>query len=184
MKKVDIYEILIKTFGLIFLFQGLSRLEYLITTIVSIYQFQNIKGDAAFSSFIAIDTTSIAVIFYFLIYGGLFYFFFFKTSKLIKLIAKGDDYTTIVTPFLNRESTYKLILIILGLVLIVNSIPICVSLINEKILAVQADSTFATYKQSTLIINVVKTFIGCTLVIGADVIGMLLIRKSKVQQDS
>lgn len=184
MKKVDIYEILIKTFGLLFLYEGVSRLEYLITTIISIYQLQSTKGDAAFSSFIAIGTTAVTVLLYFLIYGGLFYFFFFKTNKLIKLVAKGDDYTTIVTPFLNRESTYKLISIILGLVLIANSIPICVSLINEKILAVQGDTPFGTFRQSTLIINIVKTVIGCTLVIGADVIGMLLTRKSKVPQDS
>lgn len=179
MKKVDVYEIIIKTFGLIFLYEGVFRLEYLITTIISIYQLQSAKGDAAFSSFIAIGTTSITVLLYFLIYGGLFYFFFFKTSKLIKLVAKGDDYTTIVTPFLDRKSTYKLISVILGLVLIVNSIPICVSLINEKILAVQSDFTFATYKQSTLIINVVKTFIGCTLVIGAETFAVLFDGKSK-----
>ena len=89
MKKVDVYEIIIKTFGLIFLYEGVSSLEYLITNIISIYQLQSAKGDAAFSSFIAIGTTSITVLSYFLIYGGLFYFFFFKTSKLIKLVAKG-----------------------------------------------------------------------------------------------
>ena len=84
MKKVDVYEIIFKTFGLIFLYEGVSRLEYLITTIISIYQLQSAKGDAAFSSFIAIGTTSITVLLYFLIYGGLFYFFFFKTIIELK----------------------------------------------------------------------------------------------------
>ena len=64
MKKVDVYEIIIKTFGLIFLYEGVSRLEYLITTIISIYQLQSAKGDAAFSSVIVLPNLWRPILFF------------------------------------------------------------------------------------------------------------------------
>lgn len=96
----------------------------------------------------------------------------------MKLITKEDDYTIILTPFVDQKATYKLILIILGFVLIANAIPNCISLLNEKVIAAQSDFPFNPYRQTYLIIYVIKTFIGCTLVIGADVISLLLTRKS------
>ena len=96
----------------------------------------------------------------------------------MKLITKEDDYTIILTPFIDQKVTYKLILIILGFVLITSAIPNCISLLNEKVIAAQSDIPFNPYRQMYLIINVIKIFIGCTLVIGADVISLLLTRKS------
>lgn len=178
MKKVDVYEILIKTFGLLFLFTGAFRLEYLITMLISLYHMQGMKFTSEFFQSGSFIMTVIILALYTIVYGGLFYLFFIKTNKILKIIAKDEDYTIILTPFIDQKATYKLVLIILGFVLIANAIPNCISLLNERIIAVQSDTSFSPYRQTTLIINVLKTFIGCTLVIGADVISWLLTRKS------
>jgi len=178
MKKVDVYEILIKTFGMLFLFTGVFHLEDLITTLSMLFQFEDYSHEINGSYFPAIKITAIIIGIYLIINTSLFYLFFFKTGKILKLITKEDDYTIILTPFVDQKATYKLILIILGFVLIANAIPNCISLLNEKVIAAQSDFPFNPYRQTYLIIYVIKTFIGCTLVIGADVISLLLTRKS------
>lgn len=177
MKKVDVYEILIKTFGMLFLFTGVFHLEDLITTLSMLFQFEEYSHEINGSYFPAIKITAIIIGIYLIINTSLFYLFF-KTGKILKLITKEDDYTIILTPFVDQKATYKLILIILGFVLIANAIPNCISLLNEKVIAAQSDFPFNPYRQTYLIIYVIKTFIGCTLVIGADVISLLLTRKS------
>lgn len=184
MKKVDVYEIIIKTFGLLFLFTGVFRLEYLITTLISLYQIQDMNFDGEFLQSEAFIMTVAILLLISIIYGGLFYIFFIKTSRILKLITKDEDYKIILTPFIDQKAAYKLVLILLGFVLIANAIPNCISLLNERVIAVQSDKPFSPYRLTYLIINVIKTFIGCALVIGADVISMLLTRKSKVQQGS
>lgn len=81
MKKVDIYEILIKTFGLLFLFTGVFHLEDLITTLSVLFQYQDYSSGVNGSYFPAIKITAIIIGIYLIINISLFYLFFLRLVK-------------------------------------------------------------------------------------------------------
>ena len=180
MKKVDIYEILLKVFGLYFLFSILMKIEVFFITIWSALQFETFNNDPSEGLFQNIKwlPTILIIILYFGLLFFLFYMLFYKTDTIIKRIAKPADYETMTISFINQKFTYKLISIVFGLLMIGNSIPDLIIAINEKIYYVQNNFDYSNFSNVGITSNAIKTIIGLVLIIGAELFASLLSKKS------
>lgn len=176
MKKSDIYEITIKILGLYLFFTSIGLLRDVLTTFAVMTQTK--QNPDAFSDF---DQTpffilSIANFVFVILFAA---FLTLKTKTIVKLICKSTDYEETSSLFADRKVIYEMALAIMGLLLIVWTLPDFAFKLKNHIQLVQSSMPTKDYDTNFVITAAIKIVVGLFAVIYAKSISTILVKDNK-----
>ena len=176
MKKSDIYEIAIKILGLYLFFTVIGLLRDLLFAFA--YMDEAKRNSDLFEQ---IDPTpyfilSIANFMVVILFAS---FLTFKSKAIVKLVCKSTDYNETATLFTDKKVIYEMALAIMGLLLIVWTLPDLAFRLKNYIQFVQNDMPTKNYDTNFLITSTIKIIVGLIAIIYARAISIFLIRDSK-----
>jgi hypothetical protein len=176
MKKSDIYEIAIKILGLYLLFTSISLLREVLTTFAVMTQAkQNPEafGDFDQTPFLILNIANFA--FVILITA----FITLKTKTIVKFVCKQTDYEETSSLFADRKVIYEIALVIMGLLLIVWTLPDFAFNLKNSIQLVQSNMPTKEYDTYFIITSATKIVVGLIAIIYAKSISTILIKDNK-----
>ncbi len=176
MKKSDIYEISIKILGLYLFFTSIGLLRDVLTTFALMTEAKH--NPDAFGEF---DQTpflilSIANFVFVILFAA---FMTLKTKTITKLVCKPTDYTETSSLFADRKVIYEMALVIMGLLLIVWTLPDFVFKLKNHIELVQLNTPTNYLDTNFIITSAIKIVVGLIAIIYAKSISTILIKGSK-----
>jgi hypothetical protein len=176
MKKSDIYEISIKILGLYLFFTSIGLLREVLTTYTVITQIkQNQDGLSGIDQtplfFLSIANFAIVVLFAL--------FMILKTKTITKLVCKPTDYEETSSLFIDRKSIYELALVIMGLLIIVWTLPDFAFKLKIYIQLVRSNMETNDYETNFIITSAIKIVVGLIAIIYAESISTILIKDNK-----
>ncbi|GCD78994.1 hypothetical protein [Schleiferia thermophila] len=176
MKKSDIYEISIKILGLYLFFTSIGLLRDVLTTFAVMTQAK--QNPDAFGDF---DQTpffilSIANFTFVILFAG---FMTFKTKTITKLVCKPTDYEETSSLFADRKVIYELALVIMGLLIILWTLPDFAFKVKNHIQLVQSNMPTKDYDTNFIITSAIKIVVGLISIIYAKSISTILIKVDK-----
>lgn len=157
MKKSDVYEIAIKILGLYLVVIVISQLREVFTYSAVLLQTKNDPD-----SFQGIDQTPVFIvtIISFLVLVAFAGLLIFRTRKVTSLICDKQDYEETAKLFVNRKVIYEIALTIVGLLMILLTLPDFALKLKNYLFLVQNDSSTNVYDNSFLIIAGLKIIMG------------------------
>ena len=179
MKKSDIYEIAIKILGLYLFFTSIGLLRDVLTTFVMMAQsIQNpdTVGDFDQTSFVILYIVNFILVILFAT------FLTFKTKTIVKLICKPTDYQETSTLFANRKVIYEIALTIMGLLLIVWTLPDFAFKLKNHIQLIQGNMPTKVYDTNFILTSALKIVVGLISITNAKSISTILVKDSKNEQ--
>ncbi len=179
MKKSDIYEIAIKILGLYLFFTSIDLLRDLLTTFAVITQAK--QNPDAFGNF---DQTPFFILsfsnFAFVILFAAF--LTLKTKTIVKFVCKPTDYEETSSLFADRKVIYEIALVIMGLLLIVWTIPDFAFKLKNHIQLVQSNIPTKDYDTNFIITSAIKIVVGLIAIIYAKSISTIFVKDNKNEQ--
>ena len=176
MKKSDIYEISIKILGLYLFFTSISLLRDVLTTFVVMTQAnQNPNAFGAFDQtpFFILSIVNFAFV---ILFAALLTL---KTKTIVKFVCKQTDYEETSTLFADRKVIYEIALVIMGLLLIVWTLPDLAFKLKNHIQLVQSNMPTKDYDTNFIITSAIKIVVGLIAIIYAKSISTTLVRDGK-----
>lgn len=176
MKKSDIYEISIKILGLYLFFTSIGLLRDVLSAFAVMIQAK--QSPEAFGDF---DQTpflilSIANFVFAIVFAA---FTTLKTKTITKLVCKPTDYTETSSLFADRKVIYELALVIMGLFIMVWTIPDFVYKLNNHFKLVQKNAPTYYLDKNFIITSAIKIAVGLIAIIYAKSISAILIKGNK-----
>jgi len=173
MKKSDIYEIAIKILGLYLFFTSIGFLRDMLTTFAVLTQSK--KNPDAFGDF---DQTpffilSIANFAFVILFAA---FLTLKTNTIVKFVCIPTDYAETTSLFADRKVIYEIALVIMGLLLIVWTLPDLAFKLKNYIQLVQSNMSTKDYDTNFIITSAIKIVVGLIAIIYAKSISTILIK--------
>lgn len=176
MKKSDIYEIAIKILGLYLFFSSIGLLRDLLT--ISVVMTQTKQNPDAFGG---IDQTPFFILsiayFVFVILFALF--LIFKTKSIVKLVCRPADYEETTYLFADRKVIYEIALVIMGLLMILWTLPDFAFKLKSYIQYTQNNIPTKDYDTNFIIISAIKIVVGLVAIIYAKSISTTLAKDNK-----
>jgi hypothetical protein len=175
-KKSDIYEIAIKILGLYLFFTSIGLLRDVLTTFTVMLQAKqnpDTFGDLDQSSFFILSIANFLLVIVFAT------FLTFKTKAIARVICKQTDYEETSALFADRKVIYEMALVLMGLLIIVETIPDFSIKLKNHIQLVQSSMPTKDYDTNFLIISAIKIIVGLIAVIYAKSISTILIKEIK-----
>lgn len=176
MKKSDIYEIAIKILGLYLFFTSIELFRYVLTTfyaIVEARQYPDSFGDINQTPFLILSITNFVGV---IVFASLLTF---KTATIVKFVCKPTDYNETSSLFADRKVIYEISLVIMGLLLIVWTLPDFAFRLRNYIQFIQS-SIPTNYNDTTFIFSsCIKIVIGLVAIIYAQTISTVLAKDNK-----
>ncbi|MCL7989059.1 hypothetical protein M8998_14010 [Sphingobacterium sp. lm-10] len=162
MKKSDIYEIAIKVLGLYLLFTCIDLLTAaLATSALLIHAKQNPEMFESFGQtpFLILSIANLVFVVLFALFLTL------KTKTIVKFVCKPSDYEERSMLSVDRELIYEIALVLMGLILVVWTLPDFAIKLKEHITLVQSDVPTNEYDTNFVITAAIKIALGITAVI-------------------
>lgn len=175
MKKSDIYEIAIKLMGLYLFFTSIELIQYLLTTLVVMVDAQH-DQDQSFYLMMFLVTCVIFVLV--ILFAS---FLTFKTKAIVKYVCKPIDYEETAALFADRKVIYEIALVVMGLLLIVWTLPDFIFKLNNYMQLTEIDMPQVDPGTNFLIVAAIKIFVGLIAVIFAKSIAPFLGKDDKVE---
>ncbi|MEZ4805309.1 MAG: hypothetical protein R2852_07460 [Bacteroidia bacterium] len=166
MKKSDIYEIAIKIFGL-YLFVNSFYLIKEVVIYLSVFTF-NHEIEYLNNQFLIISSVHLSLILLMAL------IFIFKSKPILKIICRHSDYSEAATLFANRKQIIEMALVIMGLYLIVATIPDFVNDLTNHITLVQTGRPEAPGQMNIFAVYLVKILLGALATIFRNLFRILL----------
>lgn len=176
MKKSDIYEISIKIFGLYLFFTAIGLLLDVLTTFVVWTQEKqnpNAFGDFDQTPFVILSIVNFLLVILFAIFMTL------KSKTITKFVCKPADYEATSSLFADRKVIYELALVIMGLLIIIWTLPDFVFKLKNHIQLVQSNIPTNNYDTNFIITSAIKISVGLIAIIYAKSISTILIKDNK-----
>ncbi len=176
MKKSDIYEIAIKILGLYLFFTAIGLLRDVLTSFAVMTQAK--QNPDAFGDF---DQTPFFILsianFLFIIFFATF--LTFKTKTIVKLVCNPTDYNETSTLFADRKVIYEMALVIMGLLLIVWTLPDFAFRLKNHIQLIQSNLPTKGYDTNFIITSAIKIVVGLIAIVYAKPISTILVKDNK-----
>jgi len=153
MKKSDIYEIVIKVLGLYLFYTSIGLLYDILATYSVIIQSKRFADDTGGFNQTPFFILSIANFVVVILFAS---FLTFSTKAIVKLICKPTDYNETATLFADRKVIYEMALVIMGLLLIVWTLPDLAFKLTNYIQLVQSGMPTKDYDANFLITAAIK----------------------------
>jgi hypothetical protein len=176
MKKSDIYEIAIKILGLYLLFTSIGLLRDVLTTYaVTTQARQNPEafGDFDQAPFFILSIANFVFVILFATFMTL------KTKTIVNLVCKSTDYEETSSLFADRKVIYEIALAIMGLLLIVWTLPEFAFKLKNYVQLVQSSRAIKDYDTNFLATSAIKIVLGLIAVIYAKSIATMLVKDNK-----
>lgn len=176
MKKSDIYEIAIKILGLYLLFTSISLLRDVLTTFAVMTQAKqnpDAFGDFDQTPFFILSIANFAFVILIAAFVTL------KTKTIVKFVCKQTDYEETSSLFADRNVIYEIALVIMGLLLIVWTLPDFAFKLKNYIQLVQSNMPTKEYDTNFIITSAIKIVVGLIAIIYAKSISTILIKDNK-----
>jgi hypothetical protein len=173
MKKSDIYEIVIKIVGIYLFFTSIGLLRDLLSAIAAIMQL--IQNPDAYGDF---DQTPFLIlsIAYFVVVILFAALLTLKTKTIVKLVCKPSDYEETSSLFADRKVIYEIALVIMGLLLILWTLPDFAFRMRNYMTLVRSHIQPENYDTNFIGASAIKIVIGLIAVVYAKSISKVLIR--------
>jgi len=173
MKKSDIYEIAIKILGLYLFYNSIGLLSDVLTTFSLMTQAK--QNPEAFGNF---DQTpffilSIANLLFVILLAALLTF---KTKSIVKYVCKPSDFDETSTLFADRKVIYEIALVIMGLLLIVWTLPDFAFKLKSHIQLVLRNIPTKDYETNFIITSAIKIVVGLIAIFYANSISTTLVK--------
>jgi len=180
MKKSDIYEISIKILGLYLFFTSIELVREVLTSFAVMTQAK--LDPVAFGNF---DQSPFFILsianFVFVILIATF--MTFKTETIVKLVCKPTDFVETSTLFVDRKVIYEMALAIMGLLLIVWTLPDFVFRLKNYFQLIQSNIPNKVYDTNFIITSTIKIVVGLGVVIYAKSISTILAKNKNIEQN-
>lgn len=176
MKKSDIYEIVIKVFGLYLFFTTIELLNDVLTTFTvwaTANQTKGVFDGVNYLLFFILAIVSFAIKLFFAA------FFTFRTKVVAKFICGPKDYRETATLFTERKEVYEMALVIMGLLLIIWTIPDLVFKLRTHIQLVQSNTPTDYYDTAFIVTAAIKVTVGLAATIFAKPVSSILVKGNK-----
>jgi hypothetical protein len=130
MKKADLYEVAIKIAGLYFFYTTIEFLYEMIKTILFYYQ-TGVEASAFYGKE-QLHTVMLLTISQFMIMLAFTLLLLINTKKIARIICTAEDYSESLSLNLEKKSVFEIALVIMGLTIIVWTLPdFCIRLKNH-----------------------------------------------------
>lgn len=176
MKKSDLYEITIKILGLYLFFTSISLLRDVLTTfavMTQVKQNPGAFGDINQTPFFILSIANFAFVILFAAFLTL------KTKSIVKFVCNPTDYEETSSLFAERKVIYEIALVIMGLLLIVWTLPDLAFRLKNYIQLVQSNLPTKDYDTNFIITSAIKIVVGMISVIYAKSISKILVKDNK-----
>lgn len=176
MKKSDIYEIAIKILGLYLFFTSIGLLHDVLTTFAVMTQAK--QNPDAFGDFeqTPFFILSIANFVFAILIGA---FLTLNTKTIVRFVCKPTDYEETSSLFTDRKVIYEIALVIMGLLLIVWTLPDLAFKLKNHIQLVQSNLPTIDYDTNFIITSAIKIVFGLIAIVFAKSISTILINDKK-----
>ena len=173
MKKSDIYEITIKILGLYLFFTSIGLLRDMLTTFAVMTQ---TNENPEFGNF---DQTpffilSIANFVFVVIFSA---FLTFKTKSIVSFVCNQKDFEETSSIFADRKVIYEIALVIMGLLLIIWTLPDFAFKLKNHFQTVQNNMLTIDQNADFIFPSIIKIIIGIVTIIYAKSIATILERE-------
>lgn len=176
MKKSDLYEIAIKILGIYLFVSAIDLLRDVLTNFAVLEQTK--QKPEAYNNFNQLPFLVLSIAnFVFIV--SFAYFLTFKTKAITKLVCIATDYQETASLFAERKVVYEITLMILGLILVIWSLPDFAYKLKTHIQMVQNDVPLKDYDTGFLWLSGIKIFIGILSALSARPLAELLGRETK-----
>lgn len=163
MKKSDIYEVAIKILGLYLFFTSIGLLRDVFSSIavalIETKQFSNRHNDFNQTPFVILSITNFVIV---IVFAAILTF---KSKSIVKSVCKPSDYSETASLFADRKVIYEIALIIMGLFLILWTLPDLAIKLKRHIQLVQNNAPSHLFDTDFIITSVIKIAIGLLAVI-------------------
>ncbi len=176
MRKSDIYEVAIKILGLYLLFTSIDLLSTVFAAFAIMAQMnQNIQVSDDFVQipFLVLSIVNFGLVVAFALFLTL------KTQVIVRFVCSPTDYEETSSLFADRKVIYEIALVLMGLILVVWTLPDFVINLREHVRLVQSDTPTNQQDMNFVITAAVKIALGLIAVIYAKSISVLLLKVSK-----
>jgi hypothetical protein len=176
MKKSDIYEISIKILGLYLFFTSIGLVRDILTTFAvwtQAKQNPDAFGDIDQTPFLIL---SIANFLFVILFAA---FMTLKSKTITKFVCKPQDYEETSSLFADRKVIYELALVIMGLLIIVWTLPDFAFKLKNHVQLVQSNMPTKDYDTNFIITSAIKISVGLIAIINAKSISTILIKDNK-----
>lgn len=175
MKKSDIYEIAIKILGLYVFFRVVGLIYDLLATFAVMAQEQEFLGssDNVYLMLFLLSIVNFVVVFLFA------WFLTFKTKAIVKYVCKPIDYEETSSLFADRKVIYEIALAIMGLLLILWTLPDFIIKLKNYMVLSEMDMPRTDPETNFIITAGIKIVVGLIAVIYAKSIAPFLAQDKK-----
>lgn len=176
MKKSDIYEIAIKILGLYLFFTCTALLREVLTYILSMVNNSlqpNTNGGFNETPFFILALVNLVFVVWFAS------FLTFRTKTIVRLVCISEDYEETSTLFADRKVIYEIALVLMGLLLIIWTLPDFVFQLKNYYSMVQFNVDNKNYIKSFILTSAIKIIVGLIAIIYAKAIAKIIVRDHK-----
>lgn len=178
MKKSDIYEIAIKILGLYLVTIILWQLRDILISI-SIY-FQAKNNPQMFEGFDQTIPILVSIL-AFTILILITWLLIFKTTSIAKLITKPTDYENSVSLFAEKNTIYEIALVIVGLLLITETLPDFAYKLKKYLEVIKSDYPQKEYETMFFATSLIKIIIGLIAIFYSNQLANFFSRKKNIE---
>ncbi len=176
MKKADIYEIAIKLLGLYLFYKSIDLLNGMLATVVLLTQAKEnmmVFGDVSQTPILLLTIGN------FLTVIVLASFLTWKTKTIVSWICRPADYEdTAASLPVSKEVIYEGALVLLGLIVVVWTLPEFLVKLKEHIDLVQSDTPRNQYDINFVLTSAIKIALGLLSIIYAKSLALILVKRS------
>lgn len=179
MKKSDIYEIAIKILGLYLFFTAIGLLNDLFQTFALMMQAKvnpELFSDFDQTPFFALSVGNFMVV---VLFAS---FLTFRTKAIVKYVCKPIDYVETSTLFADRKVIYEIALVVMGLLLIIWTLPDLAFKWKKYIQQTNGGLDTKFIDNSFIVAAAIKIIVGLVSVAFAKTFSALFVRESKEEQ--
>ncbi|MEM6299280.1 MAG: hypothetical protein AAF740_11395 [Bacteroidota bacterium] len=176
MKKSDIYEIAIKILGLYLFFTTIGLLREVLAVFAAMSQAKQnpeLFGSFDRAPFLILSIGNFAFVILFAA------FLTFKTKAIVKLVCRPTDYEETSSLFADRKVIYELALVIMGLLIIVWTLPDFAFKLKNHIQLIQNNIPTKDYDTDFIITSAIKIVAGLIAIIYAKSISTALVKDNE-----
>jgi hypothetical protein len=176
MKKSDIYEITIKLLGIYLFFTSIGLLREVLTVTSSIAvnnQYNDSVTGSTNKAFFILCTTNFLFV---MVFASVLTF---KTKAIVKLVCTSTDFDETSTLFADRKVIYEMALVIMGLLLIIWTLPDLAFKLKNQIQTVQSDIPTKDYDKHFIYASTIKIVVGLIAVVNAKSISKRIVKNNE-----
>ena len=176
MKKFDLYEIAIKILGLYLVVNVIEQLSTILTFIpMTFMQDSDTGGFNEIPVFLVMAFGLIVLI----VFAWLL---IFRTQQITKLITKPTDKEENVKLFAERKTIYEICLVLLGLIIIVWTLPDFIVKLRNYVTFVQNNTPVKLYDKTFLLTSGAKIIVGVLAIVYSTQLADIMTKKKNIER--